>query len=109
MAEQMVRDLIAETNHAHLDATWRYELTSDVGNIAVTSEGSAHTLRVHPCWLRYVVSQGDFKSCVADEIDAYYLLAHLTGQVTGAVSPSIDAAGSHPPKKNSRTALGARP
>ena len=108
VAEQMVRELIAETNRVQSDA-WRYELTSDVGNIAVTSEGSAHTLRVHPCWLRYVVSQGDFKSCVADEIDAYYLLAHLTGQVTGAVSPSIDAAGSHPPKKNSRTALGARP
>jgi hypothetical protein len=84
IAEQMVRDLIAETNRAHLDATWRYELTSDVGNIAVTSESGAHTLLVHPCWLRYVVAQGDFKSCVADEIDAYYLLARLTGGVTAA-------------------------
>ena len=80
VAEQMVRDLIAETNRAHLDATWRYELTSDVDNIAVTSEQGVHTLRIHPCWLRYVVAQGDFKSCVADEIDAHYLLAHLTGQ-----------------------------
>jgi hypothetical protein len=84
IAEQMVRDLIAETNRAHLDANWYYELTSDVDNIDVTSEGSAHTLRVHPCWLRYVVSQGDFKSCVADEIDAYYLLAQLTAQVAAA-------------------------
>jgi hypothetical protein len=84
IAEQMVRDLIAETNRAHLDANWYYELTSDVDNIDVTSEGSAHKLRVHPCWLRYVVSQGDFKSCVADEIDAYYLLAQLTAQVAAA-------------------------
>ena len=41
-----------------------------------------HTLRIHPCWLRYVVSQGDFESCVADEIEAWYLLEHLTGEVT---------------------------
>jgi hypothetical protein len=84
IAEQMVRDLIAEANHTHLDANWRYELTSDVDNIAVTSEPGCHTLRVHPCWLRYVVSQGDFKSCVADEIEAYYLLALLTGRITAA-------------------------
>jgi hypothetical protein len=84
VAEEMVRDLIAETNRSHLDTTWRYELTSDVDNIAVTSEAGAHTLRVHPCWLRYVVAQGDFKSCVADEIEAYYLLHHLVGQVTAA-------------------------
>ncbi len=84
IAEQMVRDLIAEANRTHLDADWRYELTSDVDNIAVTSGPGGHTLRVHPCWLRYVVSQGDFKSCVADEIEAYYLLALLTGQVTAA-------------------------
>ena len=80
----MVRDLIVETNRIHPDANWRYELTSEVSNIAVTSEPGAHTLRVHPCWLRYVVSQGDFKSCVADEIEAYYLLALLTGQSTAA-------------------------
>jgi hypothetical protein len=84
VAEQMVRDLIAETNRAHLDATWRYELTSDVDNIAVTSEQSTHTLRIHPCWLRYVVAQGDFKSCVADEISAYYLLHHLVGVIAAA-------------------------
>jgi hypothetical protein len=84
IAEQMVRDLIAETNRTHFDATWRYELTSDVDNIAVTSEPGAQTLRIHPCWLRYVVSQGDFKSCVADEIDAHYLLARLTGQAIAA-------------------------
>jgi hypothetical protein len=84
VAEQMVRDLIAETNRAHLDATWRYELTSDVDNIAVTSEQGVHTLRIHPCWLRYVVAQGDFKSCVADEIGAYYLLHHLVGVTAAA-------------------------
>jgi hypothetical protein len=84
IAEQMVRDLIADTNRTHFDATWRYELTSDVDNIAVTSDPGVHTLHIHPCWLRYVVSQGDFKSCVADEIGAYYLLAVLTGQVTAA-------------------------
>jgi hypothetical protein len=86
VAEQKVRDLITQTNRTHPDASWRYELTSDVGNIEVASDPVAHThtLRVHPCWLRYVVSQGDFKSCVADEIDAFYLLARLTGQVTSA-------------------------
>jgi hypothetical protein len=86
VAEQKVRDLITETNRRHSDATWRYELTSDVGNIEVASDPEAHThtLRVHPCWLRYVVSQGDFESCVADEIDAFYLLARLTGGVTAA-------------------------
>lgn len=80
-AEQMVSQLITEANESHADAGWRYELTSDVDNIQVVQErdASAHTLRIHPCWLRYVVSQGDFKSCVADEIEAFHLLAHLTG------------------------------
>ena len=41
-------------------------------------------LRIHPCWLRYVVSQGDFKSCVADEIEAWHLLARLTGATPAA-------------------------
>jgi hypothetical protein len=84
VAEQMVRDLVDEANRTHPDANWRYELTSDVDNIAVTSDAGGRTLRIHPCWLRYVVSQGDFKSCVADEIEAHYLLALLTGQVTAA-------------------------
>ena len=83
VAEQMVRELIAETNRVQSDA-WRYELTSDVDNIAVVSRPGTNTLRIHPCWLRYVVAQGDFKSCVADEIDAYYLLRHLTAWVTAA-------------------------
>jgi hypothetical protein len=78
IAEQMVKQLIAEANRSHYDAQWRYELTSDVGNIAVTSEPGHHTLRIHPCWLRYVVSQGDFTSCVADEITAWYLLEQAT-------------------------------
>ena len=78
-AEDMVRHLIAETNRSHLGTSWRYELTSEVDNIAVVSAGDTRTLRIHPCWLRYVVAQGEFKSCVADEIEAWYLLARLTG------------------------------
>jgi hypothetical protein len=78
-AEQMVRQLIDDTNRSQYEPTWRYEITSDVDNIEVTTEGDTHTLRIHPCWLRFVVTQGDFKSCVADEIAAWRLLAQLTG------------------------------
>ena len=84
IAEQMVQHLIADANRNHVEASWRYELTSDVDNIAVSSGPGGHTLRIHPCWLRYVVSQGDFKSCVADEIDAWYMLERLTSGVTSA-------------------------
>ena len=41
-----------------------------------------HTLRIHPCWLRYVVAQDEFTACVADEIEAWYLLDRLTGHVS---------------------------
>jgi hypothetical protein len=78
-AEQMVRQLIDDTNRSHFEASWRYEITSDVDNIEVAADGGVNTLRIHPCWLRYVVAQGDFKSCVADEIAAWRLLAQLTG------------------------------
>lgn len=78
-AEQMVRQLIEDTNRSQFEPTWRYELTSDVDNIEVATEHGTNTLRIHPCWLRYVVAQGDFKSCVADEIGAWRLLAQLTG------------------------------
>jgi hypothetical protein len=78
-AEQMVRQLIDDTNRSQHEPTWRYELTSDVDNIEVATDGGMHTLRIHPCWLRFVVTQGDFKSCVADEIAAWRLLAELTG------------------------------
>ena len=80
--EQMVRQLIDDTNRSHFDARWRYELTSDVDNIEVTTDSGVNTLRIHPCWLRYVVTQGDFKSCVADEIAAWRLLAQFTGTAT---------------------------
>jgi hypothetical protein len=80
-AEQMVVHLIDGTNQSHREATWTYELTSEVENIEVVTRARTHTLRIHPCWLRYVVSQGDFKSCVADEIEAWYLLEHLTGEI----------------------------
>ena len=83
-AEQMVAQLIDAANRSHTADTWRYELTSEVDNIEVASgpEAHTHTLRIHPCWLRYVVSQGEFKACVADEIEAWYLLARLTGHCT---------------------------
>ncbi len=91
IAEQMVVQLIATTNRSHAGAAWRYELTSEVDNIEVVAGGGGghgdtdvHTLRIHPCWLRYVVSQGDFKSCVADEIEAWYLLVRLIGEATTA-------------------------
>ncbi len=79
IAEQMVGHLIAETNRDHYGPEWRYELTSDVSNIEVVAAPGLNILRIHPCWLRYVVSQGDFKSCVVDEITAWYLLAQATG------------------------------
>lgn len=78
-AEQMVRQLIDETNGSQFESTWRYELTSDVDNIEVATEDGTNTLRIHPCWLRYVVAQGDFKSCVADEIRSWRLLTELCG------------------------------
>ncbi len=84
IAEQMVRQLIAETNRAHHGVTWQYELTSDVDNIDVVVERNTNTLRIHPCWLRYVVAQGDFQSCVIDEITAWYLLDQITHSVRSA-------------------------
>ena len=80
-AERMLTDLIDSTNRSHGEATWSYELTSDVDNIDVVRGPGTRTLRVHPCWLRYVVGQGEFRSCVADEIEAWYLLDRLTGPV----------------------------
>jgi hypothetical protein len=85
-AERMVGQLIDAANRSHTEGTWHYELTSEVDNIeVVTDPGSrSHNLRIHPCWLRYVVAQGEFKACVADEIEAWYLLARLTGHATSA-------------------------
>ena len=80
-AEEMVEHLIASVNRSHDGAAWSYDLTSEVDNIEVASVRGSHTLRIHPCWLRYVVSQGEFRSCVADEIEAWYLLQHLIGEV----------------------------
>jgi hypothetical protein len=84
-AEGMVRRLIARTNRSHPTTRWCYELTSEVDNIAVVSRPGMHTLRVHPCWLRYVVAQGEFRCCVADEIDAWYQLARLTADSPATV------------------------
>ena len=77
-AEGKVRGLIARANRAHRGATWSYELTSEVDNIEVVSGPCGHVLRIHPCWLRYVVAQGEFQCCVADEIEAWYLLEKFT-------------------------------
>jgi hypothetical protein len=80
-AEQYVALLIEETNRTHVDhATngWTYELTTDVANIGIVVTETMQTLLVNPCWLRFVVSSGDFKACVADEIVAWYLIREFT-------------------------------
>src|SRR6202451_4123107 len=80
-ARDMVERLITSVNRSHSrDAIWHYELTSDVDNIEVVSGPGSHLLRIHPCWLRYVVAQGEFRCCVADEIEAWYLLKQLTAE-----------------------------
>ena len=79
-AESKVRRLIMRTNRSHGTTSWSYELTSEVDNIEVVSGQRSHTLRIHPCWLRYVVAQGEFQCCVADEIEAWYLLKRLTAE-----------------------------
>ena len=84
-AEGRVQRLISRTNRSHGTTTWSYELTSEVDNIEVVSGRRSHTLRIHPCWLRYVVAQGEFQSCVADEIEAWYLLKRLTAKGTVTV------------------------
>lgn len=80
-AEKKVMRLIERVNRSRAGAVWNYELTSEVDNIEVASGPGTHTLRIHPCWLRYVVAQGDFRVCVADEIEAWYLLQQLTAEV----------------------------
>lgn len=80
-AEKKVMRLIERVNRSRGGAVWNYELTSEVDNIEVASGPGTHTLRIHPCWLRYVVAQGDFRVCVADEIEAWYLLQQLTAEV----------------------------
>jgi hypothetical protein len=79
-AENMVRALIASTNRSRGTSAWSYELTSDVENIDVVPGRGTHLLRIHPCWLRYVVAQGEFQSCVIDEIEAWYMLEQLTSK-----------------------------
>jgi hypothetical protein len=80
IAEQMVVQLMESANRSHPGARWDYELTSEVDNIEVAPgpDADTHILRIHPCWLRYVVAQDEFTSCVADEVEAWHLLAALT-------------------------------
>jgi hypothetical protein len=80
-AEDEVVRLLERVNRSHHDAVWGYELTSEVDNIEVVSKPGVHTLRIHPCWLRYVVAQGDFTACVADEVEGWYLLERLIAEV----------------------------
>jgi hypothetical protein len=86
IAEEMVVQLMESANRSHPGASWQYELTSEVDNIEVGPgpDADTHILRVHPCWLRYVVAQGEFKSCVADEVVAWHLLAELTTEASAA-------------------------
>jgi hypothetical protein len=80
-AEDQVALLIEETNRTQVDQTtngWTYELTAEVANIGIVVSETAQTLLVNPSWLRFVVSSGDFKACVADEIVAWYLIRELT-------------------------------
>jgi hypothetical protein len=80
-AEEFVATLIADTNQGrggNDPAPWTYELTTDVHNIGVVVSQQAKTLRVNPCWLRFVVQAGEFKTCVADEIVAWHLIEELT-------------------------------
>ena len=79
-AEATLRRLIARTNRCHSGARWRDELTGDIENIAVASTADGHTRRIHPCWLRDLVAQGEFRYCVAGEIAAWYLLERLTAR-----------------------------
>jgi len=87
-AEDMVRRLITSANRSHAGSMWSYELTSEVDNIEVVSRhgSGAQTLRIHPCWLRYVVAEGEFQCCVADEIEAWYKLADLTARGCSTVA-----------------------
>jgi hypothetical protein len=43
-------------------------------------------LLVNPCWLRFVVSSGDFKACVADEIVAWYLIRQF---ISSGIGPGV--------------------
>jgi hypothetical protein len=88
-AEDHVALLIEETNRTHIDhatSGWTYELTTEVANIGIVVSETAQTLLVNPCWLRFVVSSGDFKACVADEIVAWYLIRQF---ISSGIGPSV--------------------
>src|SRR5450755_4519669 len=88
-AEDHVALLIEETNRTHIDhatSGWTYELTTEVANIGIVVSETAQTLLVNPCWLRFVVSSGDFKACVADEIVAWYLIRQF---ISSGIGPGV--------------------
>ena len=80
VAEGMVRRLIPSQSDPR---RWQLELRAHQRgrqHRGGLEHGTHHTLRIHPCWLRYVVAQGEFQCCVADEIEAWYLLEQLTAE-----------------------------
>jgi hypothetical protein len=80
-AEECVQRLIDDTNRRHVgcaDTPWSYRLTTEVDNIGIVVTETDKTLKVNPCWLRFVIESDDFKVCVADEIVAWYLIQELT-------------------------------
>jgi hypothetical protein len=88
-AEDHVALLIEETNRTHIHhatSGWTYELTTEVANIGIVVSETAQTLLVNPCWLRFVVSSGDFKACVADEIVAWYLIRQF---ISSGIGPGV--------------------
>jgi len=84
-AEDCVALLIQETNRdlpEHAAGEWSYELTAEVANVGIAVSETTQTLLVNPSWLHFVVSSGDFKACVADEIIAWYLIQEFVSDRT---------------------------
>jgi hypothetical protein len=79
--EERVATLIDDANRSRPDSAvspWSYELTTQIHNVGVLRGAASKTLLVNPNWLRFVVDGGDFTACVADEIEAWYLIEELT-------------------------------
>ena len=109
-AKQMVEKLIAigqpGASRRHVELRAHQRGGQHRGEIAVRG---AQILRIHPCWLRYVVAQGEFKSCVADEIEAWHLLEQLTGPVPTPAEAAPRPGATGTPAAPTRTAPAAPP
>ena len=96
VAEGMVRRLIARANRSHVGASLELRAHQRGGqHRGGVGTRQTHTLRIHPCWLRYVVAQGEFQCCVADEIEAWYLLERLTAEGDRRLHPRLTSARAH--------------